>query len=85
MSFLLAGIYLQFVKYRGNQQGVVNLPLLPHFTAHCSSQPPVGSVSHSTPDAYSPPDLRSLSKQLVGFTKSFHLRSTMFNVFLLIF
>lgn len=58
------GIYLQFVKYCGTQQGVVNLPSLPHFTVHFPWRLPLGSVSHSTPDVGSPPDLDSLSKQL---------------------
>lgn len=60
-------IYLQSVKYRGTQQSAANLPPLPHFTVHFPQRRPPGSVSHSTPDVNSPPDLGSIQNNYAQF------------------
>lgn len=60
-------LYLQSVKYRGTQQSAANLPPLPHFTVHFPQRRPPGSVSHSTPDVNSPPDLGSIQNNYAQF------------------
>lgn len=73
--YIFEGIYLEFAKYCGTQQGVVNLPSLPHFTVHFPQRPPLGSPSHSTPDVGSPPR-QSFKTTTLSFTNRCHIRPT---------
>lgn len=68
MIFFWGGLSISSL-YCGTQQGVANLPSLPHFTVHFPQRLPLGSVSHSTPDVGSPPDLGSLQNNYARFHK----------------
>lgn len=69
---------LQFAKSCETQQGVANLPSLSHFTVHFPQYPPPGSVSHSTPDVTSPPDLNTLWKTTtLSYTNRCHMHAAL--------
>lgn len=71
------GIYLQFVKYCGIKQGVVNLPSLPQFNSTLPTAAPSGiCISFHTWCWFPPWSQQSFKTTTLSFTNRCHIRPT---------